>query len=218
MTERDQRVALRELKQGFVKGFRSSGNRTPRYGGPRIADSEVFKNYVPKPARAKVRAQRQWGPWTPEDDDKLREAVQANERGSVSWKRLAKTLFDGKFTNEELHRRWHHSILPRMGKHGEWDPDEVRQLVAAVEACWISDESRVASWPEVSLKLGTGRLAPHCCQRWQRLQQWIASRLEQCIPGGGDVDFRKITPEHARNAMLGVMPDLSTVLEKSVTS
>ena len=196
MDEREKRQALVELREGFEKGFVSSGNRVRKYGKSRVPEGKLLRNYVP--ARRPLRTRHPWGDWTAADDEQLRDHVLA-QTGSVSWRRAAE-LFGKRFSADEVRRRWTDSVMLRLGKRGPWQSDEIRGLVDAVRHCWDAETGRVSSWTDVMVRLGSGRVAPHCRQRWVRLQRCLAKRLR--------VAPENVTPVRASKVIEGVFPDL----------
>ncbi|TFK56090.1 hypothetical protein OE88DRAFT_1606944, partial [Heliocybe sulcata] len=84
------------------------------------------------------------GPWTEEEDNKLRRAVEAFGN---SWLEVAACI-PGR-SNEQCRDRWSERLNPKVTK-GKWTNEEDRRLLETVE--------RVGEkWKEVSDSLGSGR-------------------------------------------------------------
>lgn len=83
--------------------------------------------------------------WSPEDDKRLRYAVQ--ELGSGDWRAVSKFVGSGK-TNSQCSQRWHRVINPEINK-GQWTPEEVALLKQAV------DKYGEKSWKQVSKAIRT---------------------------------------------------------------
>jgi myb proto-oncogene protein len=97
------------------------------------------------------------GKWTPEEDTKLTEAVNAvKEFGSNYWVRVA-VLVPGR-TNVQCRTRWVESLDPGINR-GSWTEEEDETLTEAVT------EHGTNSWVVVAA-LFPGRTNLQCRQRW----------------------------------------------------
>lgn len=115
-------------------------------------------------------AQKAKVPWTHEEDEKLRKAVeQYKGRG---WKQVAE-LLPGRTHSQAAHR-WQKVLDPKL-KKGAWTPEEDVQLQKAV------DELGEGHWSRVAEKVGS-RNGKQCRERWRN----------QISP---DVDKRPWSPE-----------------------
>lgn len=84
------------------------------------------------------------GPWTAEEDEKLKRAVEVFGR---SWMDIC--MFVSTRSNEQCRDRWQEHLNPNASR-GRWTEDEDQALLAAYE-------QHGEKWKEVSLRVGSGR-------------------------------------------------------------
>lgn len=94
------------------------------------------------------------GKWTPEEDAKLREAVEANN--AKNWKRIARSL-PGRTDVQCLHR-WQKVLKPGLIK-GPWTAEEDAKVLELVS---IHGQKK---WSMIAREL-KGRLGKQCRERW----------------------------------------------------
>ncbi|KAI0921477.1 hypothetical protein AcW1_004560 [Taiwanofungus camphoratus] len=99
------------------------------------------------------------GPWTEEEDNKLRRAVEVFGR---SWIEVA-NFIPGR-NNEQCRDRYQENLNPSIAK-GKWTPEEDKALLLAVE------QVGEAKWKVVSKLLGTGRTDSMCRTRYGKLKK-----------------------------------------------
>ncbi|EPQ59573.1 hypothetical protein GLOTRDRAFT_34698 [Gloeophyllum trabeum ATCC 11539] len=98
------------------------------------------------------------GPWTEEEDNRLRRAVEAYGH---AWLEVA-TCVPGR-SNEQCRDRWNERLNPKVIK-GKWSEEEDRALIEVV--------GRLGEkWKEVSESLGTGRTDKQCRSRYEKLHK-----------------------------------------------
>jgi len=170
-----------EVGEGLLAGFRSRGNRTKKKGRLPVSERLMLKNYRPP------RVLRSWDQWTPEDDDKLTRAVLAWAEKKVDWSAMATNVLGGKFPAKEASLRWHTHLMAKLGKRGPWSPEETLLLIQCVKHFWSAEKAGPSSWPEVAMRLGTGRIHRHCQRQWQRKVVTAAARL--------GIQAKSVTPE-----------------------
>jgi myb proto-oncogene protein len=97
--------------------------------------------------------------WTPEEDDKLKDAVQMHN--GKNWFSIA-TLVPGR-TKKECRDRWHGALNPSVdwtpGRKGEWTPDEDEKLKDAVQM------QGGKNWEAIA-RLVPDRTKVQCRNRW----------------------------------------------------
>jgi hypothetical protein len=106
------------------------------------------------------RANGRTGKWTPDEDIKLKEAVQTH--GGKNWDEIA-ALIPGR-TKLQCSSRWHGldcSIDRANGRTGKWTDDEIVKLKAAVQTHGSKD------WVAISA-LVPGRTKKQCWDRWKK--------------------------------------------------
>ncbi|KAK5942379.1 hypothetical protein PMZ80_004942 [Knufia obscura] len=107
-------------------------------------------------------------PWTKDEDNELRGLV--NQLGS-KWVEIGQLM--GR-TGDAVHQRWKHKLnYGHEVKDGEWTDDEISRLEDVVEAYAKSkgttarDDDLNIPWHAISLKVGNGRSAQQCSNRWR---------------------------------------------------
>jgi hypothetical protein len=99
------------------------------------------------------------GKWTPDEDDKLKDAVRTH--GGNDWDAIT-ALVPGR-TRKQCQNRWHHNVNPIIdrtsGRKGSWTPDEDRKLKDAVRTHGGKDWAAIAA-------LVLGRTNIQCYKRW----------------------------------------------------
>jgi hypothetical protein len=97
--------------------------------------------------------------WTPDEDDKLKDAVQMHVR--KDWEAIAR-LMPGR-TNTQCRDRWRKHLNPRSaqtpGRTGKWTPDEDNKMKDAVQIHNDNDWDAIAA-------LVPGRTRDQCWNRW----------------------------------------------------
>jgi hypothetical protein len=111
----------------------------------------LVSNIDPTTARA--------GRWTADEDEKLREAVEAH--GAKNWKKVAARV-PGR-TKKQCCSRWHGGLVsninPTMARAGKWTADEDEKLKD-----WVREYGE-KNWKELTA-LVPGRTKNQCCSRW----------------------------------------------------
>jgi hypothetical protein len=127
------------------------------------------------PGRTKTQCQSRWydsfdprivrtttymDKWTPDEDDKLKDAVQMHN--GKNWFAIA-TLVPAR-TKKQCRRRWRDALDPRIhretAREGRWTPDEDDKLKNAVQMY------NGKNW-EAIFRLVSGRTINQCRMRWQ---------------------------------------------------
>jgi hypothetical protein len=111
----------------------------------------AWTNIDPTTARA--------GRWTPDEDSKLKDAVQRH--GGKDWAAIT-ALVPGR-TQKQCSSRWHHVLNPSItltaGRTGIWTPDEDDKLKVAVQT------HGGKNWGAIAV-LVPGRTKQQCRNRW----------------------------------------------------
>jgi myb proto-oncogene protein len=122
-------------------------------GDPPVSSVSSISNIEPTTARLSSK-------WTPDEDNKLMEAVRAH--GAKDWVAIA-TLVPGR-SNQQCRNRWRDALDPSIGRAtartGKWIADEDKKLMDAVRAHGAKD------WEQIAL-LVPGRTHKQCRNRWR---------------------------------------------------
>jgi hypothetical protein len=144
---------------------------------------------------------RRTGKWTPDEDDKLKDALQMN--GGKNWGAIA-ALVPGR-TKTQCYDRWKDALDPSIdranGRTGKWAEDEECNLKDAVQTHGDDDWVAVAA-------LVPGRTRNQCRGRWKdgldpiiggmtrRTGKWTVdedSQLKEAVQTHGDKDWSAIS-------------------------
>ncbi|KAG1171261.1 hypothetical protein G6F70_005088 [Rhizopus microsporus] len=109
-----------------------------------------------KPLKGSPRPSRERAPWTPEEDNLLRLAVQLYGDKTEKWSKIAACV-PGR-TNKNCRKRWFHSLDPSLRK-GAWT-DEEDQLLREGVSKYPNQWSKIADMLE-------GRTDDQCAKRWR---------------------------------------------------
>ena len=100
-------------------------------------------------------------PWTEEEDESLRKAVE--ELGTGNWAEIAKEIPDR--TAKQCRERWNTCLNPNLNK-GPWTKEEGLKLIQTVQKI---EEQRgkieYGFWAEIAKEI-PGRTAKQCRERW----------------------------------------------------
>lgn len=129
------------------------------------------------PNKKQKKASRERAPWTPEEDNLLRLAVQLYGDKTEKWAKIAACV-PGR-TNKNCRKRWFHSLDPSLRK-GAWT-DEEDQLLREGVMKYPNQWSKIADMLE-------GRTDDQCAKRWR----------ESLDPS---IDRSEWTPEEDRRLM-----------------
>lgn len=121
-----------------------------RYISPYATTSQCQTRYV-----RSVDPSIKRGPWTPEEDTRLRKAVEAFNN---SWVDVA-SMLPGR-TNEQCRERWAEIGVNEGGK-GPWSTEEDQRLLDAVKELGNK-------WKMVSGRVGGGRTGPNVGMPWSQ--------------------------------------------------
>ena len=121
----------------------SSITKVARYVAPCATTSQCQTRYV-----RSVDPGIKRGPWSPEEDDRLRKAVAAFKN---SWIDVAGVL-SGR-TNDQCRERWG-EISADRGWKGDWSPEEDQMLLDLAKQLGNK-------WKAIGARIGTGRTGPH---------------------------------------------------------
>jgi hypothetical protein len=159
-----QPVTPEDRRKRLVRNPRSSGGESLDDGG---ADSD---------SAATNSATRVKIPWTPREDEILRQAVDIYK--GRAWKQVAE-LLPGRTHSQAAHR-WQKVLDPKL-KKGSWSLEEDIQLQKAVE------ELGEGHWSRVAEKVGT-RNGKQCRERWRNQispdvdkRPWLAAEDEGIV-------------------------------------
>eukprot|EP01031_Cornospumella_fuschlensis_P030420 gene30420-36755_t len=94
------------------------------------------------------------GSWTPEEDEKLRQAV--NDFGGRNWKKISEQIPDR--TDVQCLHRWQKVLRPGLIK-GPWSAEEDQTVIDLVAKLGVK------SWSLIARQL-RGRLGKQCRERW----------------------------------------------------
>mmetsp|Transcript_14390 Transcript_14390/g.22840 ORF Transcript_14390/g.22840 Transcript_14390/m.22840 type:complete len:355 (-) Transcript_14390:164-1228(-) len=106
---------------------------------------------VPKKKPKKLR-----GRWTPEEDARLRRAVELFD--GKNWKQIAEAGFQSRKTDVQCLHRWQKVLRPGLVK-GPWTTEEDMLVIAMVQ------KYGVKKWSLIAQHVG-GRLGKQCRERW----------------------------------------------------
>lgn len=108
------------------------------------------------------------GPWTHEDDKELQDLV---HQLGPKWVEIGQMV--GR-TQDFVSQRWRHKLnYGQETLRGEWSPEEVTTLEKEIEAIaeakgtTADDENLVIPWNVVSQRIGNGRTAQQCSNKWR---------------------------------------------------
>jgi hypothetical protein len=118
--------------------------------------SEAFHSCV-------VRTTTRKGRWTPDEDAKLKDAVQIHD--GKNWDAIAR-LVPGRTINQ-CGKRWHSALDPSLSltsaRKGKWTSDEDDKLKDAVRMHGVRKD-----WAVIAAALVPGRTKVQCHNRWNR--------------------------------------------------
>ncbi|KAI8362729.1 hypothetical protein EDC96DRAFT_482701 [Choanephora cucurbitarum] len=109
-----------------------------------------------KPLKGSPRPSRERAPWTPEEDNLLKLAVQLYGDKTEKWAKIAACV-PGR-TNKNCRKRWFHSLDPSLRK-GAWTEDEDQLLREGVSKF-------PNQWSKIADML-PGRTDDQCAKRWR---------------------------------------------------
>lgn len=104
----------------------------------------------------KKRTKNFRGRWTPEEDNRLRRAVDLFD--GKNWKQIAEAGFKGRKTDVQCLHRWQKVLRPGLVK-GPWTTEEDVLVIAMVQ------KYGVKKWSLIAQHVG-GRLGKQCRERW----------------------------------------------------
>jgi hypothetical protein len=134
-------------------------NATPIIMAPLQQPNATHQTYLlaqKKPTKGTPRPSRERAPWTPEEDNLLRLAVQLYGDKTEKWAKIAACV-PGR-TNKNCRKRWFHSLDPSLRK-GAWT-DEEDQLLREGVSKYPNQWSKIADMLE-------GRTDDQCAKRWR---------------------------------------------------
>ncbi|KAJ1936720.1 hypothetical protein EC988_008113, partial [Linderina pennispora] len=108
------------------------------------------------------------GPWTPEEDNLLRERV---SQFPAQWSRVAEGI-PGR-TDDQCAKRWRESLDPEIDR-GKWRPEEDRLLLEKF-AEFGTQWQKIATFFQ-------GRPGLHCRNRWRKIQRIISQKERKTGP------------------------------------
>ncbi len=109
-----------------------------------------------KPLKGSPRPSRERAPWTPEEDNLLKLAVQLYGDKTEKWAKIAACV-PGR-TNKNCRKRWFHSLDPSLRK-GAWTEEEDQLLREGVS-------KYPNQWSKIADML-PGRTDDQCAKRWR---------------------------------------------------
>ncbi|KAG1053985.1 hypothetical protein G6F43_003975 [Rhizopus delemar] len=121
-----------------------------------LANHHTYLLASKKPLKGSTRPSRERAPWTPEEDNLLRLAVQLYGDKTEKWSKIAACV-PGR-TNKNCRKRWFHSLDPSLRK-GAWT-DEEDQLLREGVSKYPNQWSKIADMLE-------GRTDDQCAKRWR---------------------------------------------------
>lgn len=137
-------------------------NTTPIIVAPlqqHLSSSSSHQTYLltqRKPVKGSTRPFRERAPWTPEEDNLLKLAVQLYGDKTEKWAKIAACV-PGR-TNKNCRKRWFHSLDPSLRK-GAWTEEEDQLLREGVSK-FPNQWSKIA-------ELLPGRTDDQCAKRWR---------------------------------------------------
>ncbi|KAI8991550.1 hypothetical protein BDF20DRAFT_909320 [Mycotypha africana] len=134
-------------------------NTTPIVITPLLNTSSKNQTYLlatKKPLKGSPRPFRERAPWTPEEDNLLKLAVQLYGDKTEKWSKIAACV-PGR-TNKNCRKRWFHSLDPSLRK-GTWTEEEDQLLREGVSK-FPNQWSKIA-------ELLPGRTDDQCAKRWR---------------------------------------------------
>lgn len=118
------------------------------------------------------RTDAKCGPWSPEEDYLLAEAVGIFEGkgrgGSIDWNAVSKYM-GGRRSSQLCRNRWMGILVPRMAggvNSGPWSLEEDMLLVEAVSMFSGEGKHCTIDWTKVAKHMGGKRTSKQCNQRW----------------------------------------------------
>lgn len=179
----------RQLAQGLLHGFK-------RLGRPRLKKSitTVTRMREDLPAsfqqsNENLRAIRAvvMNRWHAREDDILKSAVsrilaeyEEDRLPRGFWTNISDTLFLGIKTPDQCRVRYIRVLDPEA-KKGEWQPQEVLELINAVDHQRTRGVGTFISWHDVSEELTQKRSAWHCRAKWARINANLEKRLGMAV-------------------------------------
>jgi hypothetical protein len=151
------------------------------------------------PSRTKNQCSKKWrntlsnidpatartGQWTPDEDEKLKDAVLA--QGDKDWKAIA--LLVSSRTNAQCRSRWHNHLNSNVdattARTGRWTADEDQKLKDAVPAQGDKD------WKAIAL-LVIGRTNVQCRSRWREKLTPSIDQVSRCTGKWGEDEDIKL--------------------------
>lgn len=128
------------------------------------------------------------GSWTEDDNKELRQLV---AQLGPKWVEIGRMI--GR-TADDVSQRWRHRLnYGHEMRSGEWTDDEMQQLDDEVEAFAVSkntttdDTDLVIPWQAISTKLGNGRTAQQCANRWRLSTTKLVGSTYVKVPHSGRI-------------------------------
>ncbi|KAK5075137.1 hypothetical protein LTR64_001342 [Lithohypha guttulata] len=128
------------------------------------------------------------GSWTEDDNKELRQLV---AQFGPKWVEIGRMM--GR-TADDVSQRWRHRLnYGHEMRSGEWTDDEMQQLENEVEAFAVSkntttdDTDLVIPWQAISTKLGNGRTAQQCANRWRLSTTKLVGSTYVKVPHSGRI-------------------------------
>ncbi|KAJ2078941.1 hypothetical protein H4R24_004128 [Coemansia sp. RSA 988] len=174
--ERDSKLTFPKLRAAWTPeedrllmvGVRVYGPNTESW--PRIATLV--------PGRTNKSCRKRWfhsldpslhkGPWTPSEDDLLRQRV---AQYPSQWSRVAEGI-TGR-TDDQCAKRWRESLDPEIDR-GKWRPEEDRLLLEKYSELGTQ-------WQKIATFF-QGRPGLHCRNRWRKIQRIISQKEKKSGP------------------------------------
>eukprot|EP00924_Labyrinthula_sp_SR-Ha-C_P005923 maker-scaffold_14-snap-gene-9.34-mRNA-1 protein AED:0.09 eAED:0.09 QI:0/0/0.33/0.33/0/0/3/281/503 len=148
------------------------------------------------PGRNHVQVLQRWkkvlkpglvkGHWSPEEDQKLREAVQ---RGFKNWGEVSHSV-EGR-TAKQCRERWCCNLDPNINR-GKWTPEEDEKLMNLVKRLgnkWSSISSQLEGRPENIVKARVKSLNRKISKQWTRAEDEIIISKKTVKHSDGSIEF-----------------------------